>query len=168
MESGWTVKLVYKGDKMDKIQTVNKSLQAPRSLVVRNCGTGTDSSYRTDFMRDRDRILYSKAFRRLSGKTQVYITGSDDHLRTRLTHTLEVSQIARTIAQTLKLDTDLTEAISLGHDIGHTPFGHAGERMLHQLMTEDVLPLRLFFPNRLTKPYLFDPTLLLAKFQHTR
>lgn len=124
---------------MGTIQKTLVSLRAPNSLAVRNCATTTDSSYRTDFMRDRDRILYSKAFRRLSGKTQVYFTGSDDHLRTRLTHTLEVSQIARTIAQTLNLDTDLTEAISLGHDIGHTPFGHAGERMLHQLMTEDLI-----------------------------
>lgn len=124
---------------MDNIQKVLVSLRAPTALVVRSCKPEADSSYRTDFMRDRDRILYSKAFRRLSGKTQVYFTGSDDHLRTRLTHTLEVSQIARTIAQTLNLDTDLTEAISLGHDIGHTPFGHAGERMLHQLMTENLL-----------------------------
>lgn len=124
---------------MDNIQKVSASLRAPASLVVRSCEPEADSSYRTDFMRDRDRILYSKAFRRLSGKTQVYVTGSDDHIRTRLTHTLEVSQIARTIAQTLNLDTDLTEAISLGHDIGHTPFGHAGERMLHQLMTENLI-----------------------------
>lgn len=115
---------------------VSESLRAPLSLVKRSVPQSSDLSYRTEFMRDRDRVLYSRAFRRLAGKTQVYIAGADDHLRTRLTHTLEVSQIARTIAQQLQLDCDLTEAIALGHDIGHAPFGHAGERMLHQLMTE--------------------------------
>ncbi|HBN84995.1 MAG TPA: deoxyguanosinetriphosphate triphosphohydrolase [Clostridiales bacterium] len=88
---------------------------------------------RTDFQRDRDRILYSKAFRRLKHKTQVFISPEGDHYRTRLTHTLEVSQIARTIARSLKLNEDLTEAISHGHDIGHTPFGHAGERVLNRV-----------------------------------
>ncbi len=85
---------------------------------------------RTDYQRDRDRIIYSKAFRRLKHKTQVFISPEGDHYRTRLTHTLEVSQIARTIARSLRLNEDLTEAISLGHDLGHTPFGHAGERVL--------------------------------------
>ena len=85
---------------------------------------------RTCFERDRDRIIHSKAFRRLSGKTQVFLTPQGDHYRTRLTHTLEVSQIARTIARALKLNESLTEAIALGHDLGHTPFGHAGERAL--------------------------------------
>lgn len=93
------------------------------------------SSYRNKFMSDRDRILYSKSFLRLSGKTQVYTPSKGDHQRTRLTHTLEVSQIARTISKALNLDCDLTEAIALGHDIGHTPFGHAGERMLHEIMS---------------------------------
>lgn len=88
---------------------------------------------RTDFQRDRDRILYSKAFRRLKHKTQVFISPEGDHYRTRLTHTLEVSQIARTIARSLRLNEDLTEAISHGHDIGHTPFGHAGERVLNRV-----------------------------------
>jgi dGTPase len=87
------------------------------------------------FMLDRDHIFYSKAFRRLAGKAQVYITGENEEKRTRLTHTLEVSQIARSIAQALELDVDLVEAIALGHDLGHTPFGHAGERMLHEIMT---------------------------------
>ena len=86
-------------------------------------------------MSDRDRILYSKSFLRLSGKTQVYAPSTGDHQRTRLTHTLEVSQIARTISQALNLNCDLTEAIALGHDIGHTPFGHAGEQMLHEIMS---------------------------------
>ena len=88
-----------------------------------------------EFIRDRDRILGSKAFRRLAGKAQVFMTGIDDHMRTRLTHTLEVSQIARTIAAPLKLDLDLVEAIALGHDLGHTPYGHVGERTLHEIMT---------------------------------
>lgn len=85
---------------------------------------------RTDFQRDRDRILHAKSFRRLKHKTQVFLAPDGDHYRTRLTHTLEVSQIARTIARALRLNEDLTEAIALGHDLGHTPFGHAGERAL--------------------------------------
>lgn len=89
---------------------------------------------RTDFQRDRDRILHSKAFRRLKHKTQVFISPEGDHFRTRLTHTLEVSQIARTIARALRLNEDLTEAIALGHDLGHTPFGHTGEKVLDELM----------------------------------
>jgi dGTPase len=89
---------------------------------------------RTDFQRDRDRIIHSKAFRRLNGKTQVFFAPAGDHFRTRLTHTLEVSQIARTISRALKLNEDLTEAISLGHDLGHTPFGHTGEEVLSNLV----------------------------------
>ncbi len=85
---------------------------------------------RTDFQRDRDRIIHAKAFRRMKHKTQVFISPEGDHYRTRLTHTLEVAQIARTIARALQLNEDLTEAIALGHDLGHTPFGHAGEREL--------------------------------------
>lgn len=85
---------------------------------------------RTVFQRDRDRIIHCKAFRRLKHKTQVFLSPESDHYRTRLTHTLEVSQIARTIARSLRLNEDLTEAIALGHDLGHTPFGHAGERAL--------------------------------------
>lgn len=87
---------------------------------------------RTEFQRDRDRIIHSKAFRRLMHKTQVFLCPEDDHYRTRLTHTLEVCQIARTIARAMNLNEDLTEAIALGHDLGHTPFGHAGERMLQR------------------------------------
>jgi dGTPase len=89
---------------------------------------------RTCFQRDIDRIVYSKAFRRLKHKTQVFLQPEGDHYRTRMTHTLEVSRIARTIARALSLNEDLTEAIALGHDLGHTPFGHAGERTLNQLM----------------------------------
>ena len=88
---------------------------------------------RTEFQRDRDKILHSKSFRRLKHKTQVFITPEGDHYRTRLTHTLEVSQIARTIARSLRLNEDLVEAMALGHDIGHTPFGHAGEAALDKL-----------------------------------
>ena len=88
---------------------------------------------RTCFQRDRDRILHSRAFRRLKQKTQVFLCPEGDHYRTRLTHTLEVSQIARTAARGLRLNEDLTEAIALGHDVGHTPFGHAGERALNRL-----------------------------------
>lgn len=91
---------------------------------------------RTDFQRDRDRILHCKAFRRLKQKTQVFLAPEGDHYRTRLTHTLEVAQNARTIARALYLNEDLTEAIALGHDLGHTPFGHAGERALNHI-TED-------------------------------
>ena len=86
--------------------------------------------FRTDFQRDRDRIIHSKALRRLMHKTQVFIAPEKDHFRTRLTHTLEVAQIARTIARALKLNEDLTEAIAMGHDLGHTPFGHSGENAL--------------------------------------
>ena len=89
---------------------------------------------RTEYQRDRDRIIHSKAFRRLKHKTQVFFSPTDDHFRTRMTHTLEVSQIARTIARSLNLNEDLTEAISLGHDLGHTPFGHSGEAVLNEIM----------------------------------
>ena len=87
---------------------------------------------RTDFQRDRDRILHSKSFRRLKHKTQVFLSPEGDHYRTRLTHTLEVSQIARTVSRALRLNEDLTEAIALGHDLGHTPYGHAGEKTLNR------------------------------------
>jgi len=89
---------------------------------------------RTEFQRDRDRILHSKSFRRLKGKTQVFLAPKGDHYRTRLTHTLEVAQIARTIARGLRLNEDLTEAIALGHDLGHPPFGHAGEAVLNAFL----------------------------------
>ncbi|MCD8053330.1 MAG: deoxyguanosinetriphosphate triphosphohydrolase [Lachnospiraceae bacterium] len=91
---------------------------------------------RTVYQRDRDRIIHCKAFRRLKHKTQVFLAPSGDHYRTRLTHTLEVSQIARTIARALRLNEDLTEAIALGHDLGHTPFGHAGEKVLNEICEE--------------------------------
>ena len=116
-----------------QIQEFN--FKAPASLALRKENISNKTSeYRSEFMRDRDRVMYCSSFRRLSGKTQIYLTGSNDNQRNRLTHTLEVSQIARTISHALELDSDLTEAIALGHDLGHTPFGHAGERILNEIM----------------------------------
>src|SRR6476619_2014766 len=94
----------------------------------------TEDPIRPAFQRDRDRVIHCKAFRRLKHKTQVFFAPAGDHYRTRLTHTLEVSQIARTIAKVLRLHEELTEAIALGHDLGHTPFGHTGERVLDSLV----------------------------------
>lgn len=105
-----------------------KSCQSKgRSVPEKKC------AIRTEFQRDRDRIIHSKAFRRLMHKTQVFLAPEGDHFRTRLTHTIEVSQIARTIARGLNLNEDLTEAIALGHDLGHTPFGHNGEEVLNTI-----------------------------------
>ena len=103
-----------------------KSREARREHPMEEC------PFRTKFQRDRDRILHAKCFRRLKHKTQVYIT-SGDHYRTRMTHSLEVAQISRTIARGLRLNEDLTEAIALGHDVGHTPFGHNGEEFLNEI-----------------------------------
>ena len=94
----------------------------------------TPDDMRTEFQRDRDRILHCKSFRRLKGKTQVFLSPQGDHYRTRLTHTLEVTQVARTIARALRLNEDLAEAIAMGHDLGHTPFGHAGEDALNRIL----------------------------------
>lgn len=95
------------------------------------------SECRTEFQRDRDRILHSKSFRRLMHKTQVFFSPEEEHYRTRMTHTLEVTQIARIIARALRLNEDLTEAAALGHDLGHTPFGHAGEKAMQKCFSED-------------------------------
>jgi dGTPase len=109
--------------------------QAARSADSRGrLRSEPEDDIRPAFQHDRDRIIHSKAFRRLKHKTQVFLAPAGDHYRTRLTHTLEVSQIARTIAKVLRLHEELTEAIALGHDLGHTPFGHAGERVLDSLM----------------------------------
>src|SRR4051794_38978024 len=93
--------------------------------------------WRTDFQRDRDRVIHSRAFRRLEYKTQVFLNGTGDHLRTRLTHTIEVAGISRNIARALGLNEDLAEAIALAHDLGHSPFGHKGETVLDELMRAD-------------------------------
>ncbi len=111
-------------------------LRAGAALSAESRGRKTsepEHEYRTAFQRDRDRIIHTKAFRRLKRKTQVFLAPAGDHFRTRLTHTLEVAQIARTVARALFLNEDLTEAIALGHDLGHTPFGHAGEAVLNEL-----------------------------------
>lgn len=121
----------------ERTQSIEEQILSPYAAFSKNT-MGRDvpeeeCDLRTPYQRDRDRILHCKSFRRLKHKTQVFLSPEGDHYRTRLTHTLEVSQIARTIARALRLNEDLTEAISLGHDLGHTPFGHAGERALDEL-----------------------------------
>ncbi len=124
-------------DIRETTEQIEKKILSPKAfLVVNTKGRKKDEpkdEIRTDFQRDRDRIIHSKAFRRLKHKTQVFLSPESDHYRTRMTHTLEVSQIARTISRALRLNEDLTEAIAMGHDLGHTPFGHAGERALDKL-----------------------------------
>ena len=119
-------------------EQLERSILSPRAcLSEKSRGrqrAEPECAIRTCFQRDIDRIVYSKAFRRLKHKTQVFLQPEGDHYRTRMTHTLEVNRIARTIARALSLNEDLTEAIALGHDLGHTPFGHAGERLLSSLM----------------------------------
>jgi dGTPase len=110
--------------------------EATRSYPARRQSDESDSPVRTPFQRDRDRIVHSKAFRRLKHKTQVFVAPEGDHYRTRLTHTLEACGIARTVARALGLNEDLTEAIGLGHDLGHPPFGHAGEQALDAVLRE--------------------------------
>jgi dGTPase len=109
---------------------------ATPSYPARRARPEPDSPVRTPFQRDRDRILHSKAFRRLKDKTQVFVAPTDDHHRTRLTHTLEVTQVSRTVARALALNEDLAEAIGLGHDLGHPPFGHVGESVLDACLQE--------------------------------
>ena len=121
----------------EQIEQMEKETLSPFAcLSINSKGRGVDEpqcDIRPVFQRDRDRILHSKAFRRLKNKTKVFLTPKGDHYRTRMSHTLEVSQNARTIAKALRLNEDLVEAIALGHDLGHTPFGHAGERVLNRL-----------------------------------
>ena len=125
----------------EQIESYEKSFLSDKAtLSINTLGRAEDEpkcDLRTDFQRDRDRIIHSKSFRRLKHKTQVFLAPESDHYRTRLTHTLEVAQIARTIARALRLNEDLTEAIALGHDLGHTPFGHAGERAIQELASFD-------------------------------
>jgi len=124
----------------EKLEEQEKAYLAPQAcLSAESKGRKREEKLhplRTAFQRDRDRIIHCKSFRRLKHKTQVFLAPFGDHYRTRLTHTLEVSQIARTIAKALGLNEDLTEGIALGHDLGHTPFGHAGEKALDQLYHE--------------------------------
>lgn len=112
------------------------SPHAVRSYPARRATPEDDSPVRTPFQRDRDRIVHSKAFRRLTHKTQVFVAPEGDHYRTRLTHTLEVTQVSRTVARALALNEDLVEAIGLGHDLGHPPFGHIGEEALDRCLRE--------------------------------
>src|SRR3954463_12611503 len=109
---------------------------AARSYPAKRVLPEEDSPLRTPFQRDRDRIVHSKSFRRLKHKTQVFVAPEGDHYRTRLTHTLEACGIARTVARALRLNEDLTEAIGLGHDLGHPPFGHAGEETLDEALRD--------------------------------
>lgn len=121
----------------ERTQEIERLTLAPYAALSQNSRgrerPEEECPLRTVYQRDRDRIIHSKAFRRLKQKTQVFLSPEGDHYRTRLTHTLEVSQIARTVARALRLNEDLTEAVALGHDLGHTPFGHAGERALNAL-----------------------------------
>jgi len=121
----------------EELEDLEEKNLSPYATLSKNSKGRTkqekDCDQRTKFQRDRDRIMYSKAFRRLKHKTQVFISPEGDHYRTRLTHTLEVAQIARSIARGLRINEDLTEAISLGHDLGHTPFGHSGEHVLNDI-----------------------------------
>ena len=118
-----------------------------------------NSPYRSPFQRDRDRIIHSAAFRRLKHKTQVFVNTEGDHYRTRITHSIEVAQIARTISRYLNLNDDLTETLSLAHDLGHTPFGHAGEEALNECMNEhggfdhnlQTLRIVMFIENKYVK-----------------
>lgn len=127
--------LITVKERIEQLEIDNLSEFATKSKFSKGRKSQTtECNIRTDFQRDRDRIIHSKAFRRLKHKTQVFLSPFDDHFRTRLTHTLEVSQIARTIARALRLNEDLTEAIALGHDLGHTPFGHCGEGVLNHLV----------------------------------
>jgi len=123
-------------DRMAALEEASLSPRAARSYPARRAVPEEDSPLRTPFQRDRDRIVHSKAFRRLKHKTQVFISPEGDHYRTRLTHTLEACGIARTVARALRLNEDLVEAIALGHDLGHPPFGHIGESVLDACLRE--------------------------------
>src|SRR4026208_936098 len=122
----------------EQLEERERQILAPQAAKSADTGgrwrAEAEDPIRPAFQRDRDRIIHSKAFRRLKHKTQVFFAPTGDHYRTRPTHTLEVSQIARTTAKVLRLQEELTEAITLGHDLGHTPFGHAGEKIIDRLM----------------------------------
>ncbi len=138
IDSGPEAKNITSLTVREEIELREREMLSPHAcLSAETRGRRFDSApcnIRTAFQRDRDRIVYCKAFRRLKHKTQVFLSPMGDHYRTRLTHTLEVAEIARTISRALKLNEDLTEAIALGHDLGHTPFGHAGETILNEIV----------------------------------
>ena len=123
-------------DRIRAREELELSPLATRSYPARRAEPEPDCGLRTPFQRDRDRIVHSKAFRRLKHKTQVFVLPTGDHYRTRLTHTLEVTQVSRTVARALRLNEDLVEAIGLGHDLGHPPFGHTGEEALDRCLSE--------------------------------
>ena len=123
-------------ERVERLEEAHRSPLATPSYPARRARPEPDSEHRTPFQRDRDRIVHSKAFRRLKHKTQVFIAPEGDHYRTRLTHTLEACGIARNVARALGLNEDLTEAIGLGHDLGHPPFGHIGEEVLDACVRE--------------------------------
>src|SRR5919109_511574 len=125
-------------ERIERFEEERLSPLATRSYPAQRATPEEDSSHRTPFHRDRDRIVHSKAFRRLKHKTQVFIDPKGDHYRTRLTHTPETAGISRTVARALRLNEDLTEAIALGHDLGHPPFGHTGEEVLDEILYEHV------------------------------
>ncbi len=138
IDSGTGLKIKGSLTVRDELEMREEQILSPYACLSRNTRgrrfKATPCFIRTAFQRDRDRIVYCKAFRRLKHKTQVFLSPMGDHYRTRLTHTLEVAEIARTIARALRLNEDLTEAIALGHDLGHTPFGHAGETVLNEIV----------------------------------
>jgi dGTPase len=132
VKNGWKTR-----EEMESTERANLALFAQKSGDSRGRKHSEQShAYRTEFQRDRARIIHSRAFRRMEYKTQVFLNGTGDHLRTRLTHSIEVASISRTIARTLALNEDLAEAIALAHDLGHTPFGHSGEEILAECMRD--------------------------------
>src|SRR5262249_35654712 len=132
MKDGWKTR-----DEMEQTERATLAPFAQKSGESRGREYPEQShAYRTEFQRDRARIIHSRAFRRLEYKTQVFLNGTGDHLRTRLTHSIEVASISRTISRALSLNEDLAEAIALAHDLGHTPFGHSGEEVLAECMSE--------------------------------
>ena len=132
MKGGWKTR-----EQMESTERATLAPFAQKSGESRGRKYSEQShAYRTEFQRDRARIIHSRAFRRLEYKTQVFLNGTGDHLRTRLTHSIEVASISRTIARALALNEDLAEAIALAHDLGHTPFGHSGEEVLAECMSD--------------------------------